>query len=421
MKRTLHNGWWVVVLLGGLCLADTAAAQETPPALPEGDQCAACHVDLEELPGDFSHFDVHLQTGLSCAGCHGGDPTLDDEELAMAPAAGFIGVPTKQQIPQLCGRCHADAEFMRAYQPRVHTDQLEQYFISVHGQKLREGDAKVADCASCHTAHTILPASDARSSVHPLNVPTMCKTCHSDGAYMQDYRVRTNQFDQFVESVHGKLLLEDRDLGAPACNDCHGNHGATPPGVASLSQVCGTCHVYNTQYFLESAMAEPFEEDELHACIECHGYHDVPETSDAMVGVGDESVCMDCHGEGEDAYDAAQQIYNHLAGLVATYDSAKVKQEEVVRIGMEDVDIAYLLKDAHQSLIHARTLVHTFDPARVAEKTDEGLTNARTALEMARSQVAAFGTRRIGFGLATVFITLLAIGLYLKIREIEGR
>jgi len=175
----------------------------------------------------------------------------------------------------------------------------------------------------------------------------------------------------------------------------------------------------NEQFFLESAMAEPFEEDELHACIECHGYHDVAKTFDAMAGIGDDSLCMDCHDEGEEAYDAAQQIYGHLSGLVAVSDSAEAQRQHVARIGMDDVDIEYLLKDAHQSLIHARTLVHTFDPEKVSERTDEGTARAREALALSVVQIGEHRNRRIGFGLATLFITILAIGLYLKIREIE--
>ncbi len=409
---------WYAAL--SLCLGGGALAQDAP-SMPEGDQCVACHLDLEELPEDFQTYDVHLKQGLSCVGCHGGDATTDDMDEAKAPGTGFVGVPARTDTPQLCGACHSNPSFMHDFQPRIHTDQVEQYFISVHGQKLKEGDLKVAECTGCHTAHGILPAADARSTVYPLNVPAMCQTCHGDAAYMADYGIRTNQFSAFAESVHGKALLEEHDVGAPACNDCHGNHGALPPGVASLNQVCGTCHVNNAQYFAESAMAEPFEDIELHACIECHGAHDVRKTFDAMTGVGEGSVCLDCHDEGEDAYEAAQGIYAHLAGLVAAYDSAAAQQREVVRVGMDDMDIAYLLKDAHQSLIQARTLVHTFDPEKVGARTDEGVAKAREALALSLAQIKEFGTRRIGFGLATLFITLLAIGLYLKIREIDKR
>ncbi|RMF61692.1 MAG: hypothetical protein D6748_00980, partial [Calditrichaeota bacterium] len=128
------------------------------------DQCIICHQEDDNLPEDFNSEDVHIQEGLSCAGCHGGNPNTDDEDLAMDESAGFRGVPDKKDIPRFCGRCHSDINFMRTYQPEISTDQEEQYWQSLHGKKLAKGDQKVADCTSCHTAHSILPASDPRST-----------------------------------------------------------------------------------------------------------------------------------------------------------------------------------------------------------------------------------------------------------------
>jgi len=93
----------------------------------------------------------------------------------------------------------------------------------------------------------------------------------------------------------------------------------------------------------------------------------------------------------------------------------------VVRVGMDDVDIEFLLKQAHQSLVQARTLVHTFDPEKVAEAVDEGTGKAREAIQMSRAEIQDNKNRRLGFGLASIFITLLVVGLYLKIRDIDAR
>ncbi len=423
--------WFLLFLLGGgLSVGNGLYARETPETAEDSlarvmealgdDQCITCHVDLETLPEDFHVADVHLQPGLSCAGCHGGDPTVDDEELAKAPETGFIGVPKKQDIPGVCGRCHSDPEFMREYQPRIHTDQVDRYYTSVHGKRLREGDPKVATCTDCHTAHSILPASDSRSTVYALNVPFTCKKCHSDPEYMKEYGIRTDQFDKFAESVHGKALLEKQDTGAPACNDCHGNHGAVPPEVTSIRHVCGTCHVYNMQYFSATKMARAFQEEDLHACEECHGNHDIPKPTDNMVGVSDEAVCIDCHDEGEKGYQVAEKIHELLQELVAEYDSAEALKQEIERIGMDDIEIGYLLQDAKQALIHSRTLVHTFDPEKVAEKSQEGVKLARQAIELAKQEKHDYAVRRRGFAMATFFITLLAVALFFKIRMMES-
>lgn len=402
-----------------LLAAGGAIAQEQKPE-PTADQCMVCHEDDENWPEDFSRNDVHLQPGLSCAGCHGGDPTSDDEDIGMSPSRGYRGVPSKKEIPNLCGKCHSDINFMRQYKPRIATDQVQQYHTSVHGKKLAEGDQKVADCTSCHSAHAILPADDPRSTVYPLNVPNTCKKCHSDPDYMAEYGIHTNQYDQFAASVHGKALLENQDTGAPACNDCHGNHGAVPPGLQSISHVCGTCHVNNMQYFSRTRMSEEFQKEDLHGCEECHGNHAVKKTFDGMVGISEESVCTDCHDEGEKGYLAAEKIGKQVGTLAAAYDSADARADKVQQIGMDDIDIRYLLQDAHQSLIEARTLVHTFDPKAVGGKAVEGLQKIIEAQALETAQFEESRKRRLGFTVATFFISLLAVALFLKIRQIES-
>lgn len=414
--RLIH----LLPLLAVLLLANSGNLRaQAAAALPENDQCIICHQEDENMPEDFNLADIHLQNGLSCAGCHGGDPTSDDDEVSMSPEKGFVGVPEKKDIPQFCGKCHSDITVMRQYQPRIATDQVAQYYTSVHGQRLQAGDEKVADCTSCHTAHSIFSAKDPRSSVYALNVPGTCNHCHGDADYMADYPIRHNQYEEYAASVHGQALLENHDTGAPACNDCHGNHGATPPGIASVSHVCGTCHVNNMQYYATTVMAREFEAEGIHGCEECHGYHSVEKTFDEMVGVGEKSVCMDCHEEGEEAYVQADSIYIHLSDLKAAYDSAATQQEVVRRIGMDDVEIGFLLQESHQSLIQARTLVHKFEAAAVGEKTSEGLGKAQEALKLAYAQIEDANVRRMGFGVATLFITLLCVALFLKIRDME--
>lgn len=428
MSTRNRHGWIVAVLLvAGMTAASGATARgqagDEPAAASAApvDHCVKCHTDEDLLPEGHLAADVHMKPGLSCAGCHGGDATTDDQERAMSTAAGFRGVPEKGDIPAFCGRCHSDIEFMRAYQPRIPTDQVSQYFTSVHGRRLKDGDAKVADCASCHSAHGILPASDTRSTVHALNVPGTCGHCHGDADYMASYGIPTDQLSRFATSVHGVALLDNQDTGAPACNDCHGNHGATPPGTTSIGQVCGHCHVNNMQYFTDSRMGRAFAEEGFHGCEECHGNHGVQKTSDAMVGTAEGSVCLDCHSEGDKGFESAGRIHAELTGLDALYAEAVTAQEEVERIGMDDVEIGFLLQESHQSLIQARTLVHTFDPERVKQKTDEGVAKAKSALDAAAVQVKDFHVRRRGFGMATLFTTVLVVALFLWIRQMETR
>jgi len=401
-------------------VAATEGAAAPAETGTEVDHCVECHTEEDLMPEGHLDGNVHARAALSCAGCHGGDPTSDDEERAMSKEAGFVGVPTKAEIPAFCGRCHSDIEFMRRYQPRIATDQVSQYFTSAHGRRLQEGDRNVADCASCHTAHGVLPAADTRSTVHALNVPSTCGKCHGDAEYMAGREIPTDQLEKFSKSVHGVALLERQDTGAPACNDCHGNHGAAPPGVTSIGQVCGHCHVNNMQYFTESRMGHAFVEEGYHGCEECHGNHGISKTSDDMVGTQEGAVCLECHSEGDKGFETAGKIHVELVGLNTQYAEALAAQHEVQRIGMDDVDIGFMLQDAHQSLIQARTLVHTFDAERVKATTDAGKQKTTGALEAAAGQVRDFHVRRRGFGMATLFTTILAIALFLRIRQMEA-
>jgi hypothetical protein len=308
---------------------------------------------------------------------------------------------------------------MRTFQPRIAVDQVTQYYASLHGKKLREGNEHVADCVSCHSAHNILPIKDPRSSVYALNIPQTCNKCHGDTEMMEQYNLSTNQFEEYSSSVHGEALLVNRDIGAPACNDCHGNHGATPPGLTSVSHVCGTCHINNMEYFNKSIMAKAFEEMDFHGCEQCHGYHSVQKTNDDMIGTGETSTCIDCHDEGDQGFESSRIIKSYLDDLTFHYDSAESKLREVRKKGMNDIQISFLLKDAKQKMIQTRTLIHTFDSKEVSNESNEGIGLSKKALKLSDEEIDDYYTRRNGFAAATVAFVILALALFFKIKSME--
>lgn len=384
--------------------------------------CVDCHSMLG-APYDSivtaQQSDIHGSNGINCVDCHGGDPTSMDPEQAMGTKAGFIGKPDPEEVPQLCAKCHSDANFMKKYDPSLPVDQLAKYKTSVHGKRLAQGDSKVAECASCHGAHGILSVKDPRASVYALNVAYTCNKCHGDSEYMAGYNIPTNQFEQYKESVHGVAVLENKDLGAPTCNDCHGNHGATPPGLTSISQVCGTCHALNKQLFQNSVHKSAFDMMGLPECETCHGNHDVEPVSDQMIGTGDRAVCMNCHAEGDEGYNAAAQMSAAIDSLSSAYDSAQVSIEAAGAKDMYVEDLQFNLRKVRQDLIQTRTMIHSFEYPRVEEKKKTGYAAATDIIQQAKGLVHEYYYRRTGFGIFTLIITLLAVLLYLKIRQIE--
>ena len=411
-----------ILSLGALIfLALKSLEAKIPIDVPEDDQCIICHRELDILPEGYQEYDVHLQKGLSCSGCHGGDHTSSDEDIAMSEENGFVGVPSRDEIPQFCGRCHSDPEYMRDYHPGLPTDQLQQYYTSVHGIKFKNGDKKVAICISCHLTHQILPANDPRSSVYPINVPQTCRHCHSNDVYMKSYKIPTNQYELYAKSVHGQQLLYNKDIGAPACNDCHGNHGATPPGLSSVVFICGNCHVKNMEYFRQTKMSKAFDELGFHGCEQCHGYHSIEKASDQFVGTNKEAFCVKCHNPGDKGYETAGKIKANLSDLDQIYKVANKKLIDVQRKGMNDVDIGFILKDAHQKLIEARTLVHTFNADTSTAVTEEGKKLVNQAIILSDKEIDKYYNRRYGFLIATFILIIFAVAIYLRIRDIENK
>ncbi len=391
-----------------------AAVAQTPNTT---DRCLACHSTLgHEASRKFAD-DIHHLRGLTCAACHGGDPTSDDKKNAKSPARGYRGIPRPADIPQLCGRCHSDPALMRAYNPALRTDQLAQYWTSVHGLRLRQGDTRVAVCSSCHGVHGIRPASRPLSRVHPLHIPETCGGCHSDAAHMKPYKIPTDQLASYRASVHFRAL-QSGDLSAPTCATCHGNHGAAPPGVASVERVCGTCHAFQEQLFDQSPH-KTWTDMGLAACLTCHGNHRIEATSDALVGVGEKSFCVTCHLEGDPAWTSAQRTHTALEQLAAGLAAADTVLGQAERAGMEVGEARLTQSKAQETLIKARVEVHAFEAGGVEQTVKGGLTLAGQARQAGESALAELAFRRKGLVLSLVAIALVVISLALLIREIE--
>ena len=59
------------------------------------------------------------------------------------------------------------------------TDVVVSFAASFHGLASKTGDQTVANCASCHGVHNILPSSDPKSTINAKNLPTTCGRCHA--------------------------------------------------------------------------------------------------------------------------------------------------------------------------------------------------------------------------------------------------
>ena len=133
--------------------------------------CGKCHggiywVYMESFHGkELSKGNMDVPV---CTDCHG-------EHTVFSPKDPQSKVYSAN-IPGTCIHCHDDERLSMRY--GLPSRRLATYGESFHGTALRLGDMTVANCASCHGAHDILPSSDPRSSIHPDRLHLTCGKCH---------------------------------------------------------------------------------------------------------------------------------------------------------------------------------------------------------------------------------------------------
>jgi predicted CXXCH cytochrome family protein len=401
-----------------------APAQAAPKATES--TCVQCHLSMGDpfaVPVKLSAQDIHFQNGLSCHSCHGGDPTVGIEKGgpadSMNPRKGFVGKPGRKQIAALCASCHSQPDYMRKYNPQARVDQFSEYLTSVHGKKNQANDPNVATCTDCHGNHGIRAIKNPNSPVYATNVAETCGRCHSDAKRMGPYKIATDQAEKYGKSVHGTALMVNRDLAAPTCNSCHGNHGATPPGVDSVANVCGQCHAMQWDLFGKSPHKKAFAENKWPACVTCHQNHEIERTSDAMLGVEEPAVCSTCHEKASTGYNAALQMKSGITGLQGRLAAATQVLERAARAGMEVSGPTYQLTEGRDRMIRARVEIHQFDTVSLQKTLAEGDRIAAACEQSGWKALSDLAYRRKGMAVSAVILLCMIGLLLLKIRQLK--
>lgn len=269
--------------------------------------CLLCHedetltLDLDDgeqmslnVAPDALEGSVHGKE-LVCTDCHQG---YDDDDKHPSGATFASRREYVLRSHEVCRQCHFD----------TYTRTLE----SIHFELLEKGRQDVPVCSDCHGAHEITDPHD-----RPAMLSRSCGECH--GEIKQ----------QYLQSVHGKALMQEGIEAVPGCIDCHTAHSIADPRTAGFRltspEICVGCHgdaermkpfdispdVADTYlgdfHGVTATLADPDEVEERHlvvTCIDCHGVHDI--ASPALVGEVAmtkrvQQVCADCHqGAGAD-------------------------------------------------------------------------------------------------------------------------
>ena len=414
----------IAVVFAALVLTSTVLVRAPKTvAQAQPNSCITCHAGLPDerlaKPTQLFDHDIHKTRGLSCVDCHGGDATKADKNAAKDPSRGYIGKPSPTEIPAFCGKCHSDAALMKKFNPSLRVDQVQEYYTSVHGTRLRTGDTNVATCVSCHGIHGIREPDDPQSAVFALNVAETCAQCHASAEHMRGYDIAHDQFAKYKNSVHAQALYDKRDLSAPTCNDCHGNHGAVPPGLTSVANVCGQCHGRQAELFQNSPHKEPFDRLQFGECLKCHGNHEIVTPTDEMAGAGEGSVCTTCHTN-DAGFTAAESIGKGLFVLRADIKRAEDILDRAERAGMEVSRPKFELGEASDGLTQARVLIHTASADDVAAALTPAHEIAAKSYLAGEAAFDELSYRRKGLVVSLIFILFLALLVYLKIRQIES-
>ena len=134
--------------------------------------CGKCH---QGESGEFVQ-SVHGQAvarGVSrspvCTDCHGIHNIEPPIERTTATASTAIATES-------CAKCHEGVTLTQEF--GVAGGRVSSYKDSYHGLASRLGSKVVANCASCHGVHNILPSSDPKSTINAAHLMQTCGQCH---------------------------------------------------------------------------------------------------------------------------------------------------------------------------------------------------------------------------------------------------
>jgi len=134
--------------------------------------CSKCHKS-ESVEFMQSIHGQGVMRGVSrspvCTDCHG-------IHNIVAPVEGDGTTVSAAVATETCARCHEGVTLTKEF--GVAGERVSSYKESYHGLASRMGSRVVANCASCHGVHNILPSSDPKSMINAANLPQTCGQCH---------------------------------------------------------------------------------------------------------------------------------------------------------------------------------------------------------------------------------------------------
>ncbi len=134
--------------------------------------CAKCHEPVAAVFRESIHGQSLARGNWQapvCTDCHGIHMIKPHIDPTSSVAAQALAKTT-------CAQCHEGVRLSQEF--GVEGKRASTYLDSYHGMASKLGSAVIANCASCHGVHNILPSSDPKSLISRNNLVVTCGKCH---------------------------------------------------------------------------------------------------------------------------------------------------------------------------------------------------------------------------------------------------
>jgi len=248
--------------------------------------------------------------------------------VALLVAAAFWSVPVIAQAQDYdlnftlptagksgCMVCHADKNL-----GRVEGTTWVSYWVDP--APLDAGPHASIMCSGCHTDFAYEAPHNIEQSDWKRTAKLSCKNCHQE------------QWAAYSAGVHS-IATQPGEATAtaspekPLCGDCHGGHEImtltdNPEGREKLQsegqQICGGCHEDYYEDYADYYHGAAYQQGapDAPACWQCHGWHDILNSSDRRSKVHEanlQETCAQCHSN-------TNEKYISYSGLIHTRQQA---------------------------------------------------------------------------------------------------
>ncbi len=270
---------------------------------------------------------VFYEKGMAnndCLHCHENKDTLAsrgaDAEKMFVDTTIIAGSIHKEIM---CSQCHTGGSVSHerpceTFEPRVdcsvcHDDEARLYKKSIHGIYAKKGETDAPYCTDCHGTHNTLGQDNLKSPTFPQHIPDLCGECHRMGekAAVRYKGKETEVVKKYVESIHGKGLLESGLTVTATCSDCHTAHfvkkaddSTSSVFPAKIGKTCSGCHLGIYTSFQQSIHSPLISTkvDSIPTCNNCHSAHSIQRTDKTNFQLHISEQCGHCHEEVMETY-----------------------------------------------------------------------------------------------------------------------